>query len=354
MKNKIIFEKVLNLNGGDIMQEKESVEKVRFIEGHVEALVKETISCGGSKEKIIELVSIYWEKEQQRILESQKMLEKELQETKKRIIEPVEMFIKKAIKEKVCKTNAKALIVKLWNKVIAADYPEDFFQSCAFEVYCIQLIIIANNNKVSQKQLLAILEESWDRIYRIAMLPTESKAEKDFRKKVRLYTHKPNCLFWFINALDYSSAANPPFVTERIRNYKMYSWIQNNTLTNEVPKGMYWLILEEKYEPVIPVDTSVAEEILGAINYLYPLGTTQSAKPEKIASQAMKRMNKIYNRWNGSIGDDIRKLIKLIRLYAHEVEPSKQCQDAIDAIVFSEATYLDKAIARVLWEINNN
>lgn len=52
------------------MEEKASDAKVKFLGGHVEALVKETISCGVSRGEVIELFLTYWEKEQKKILES--------------------------------------------------------------------------------------------------------------------------------------------------------------------------------------------------------------------------------------------------------------------------------------------
>ena len=52
------------------MKEKASDAKVKFLGGHVEALVKETISCGVSRGEVIELFLTYWEKEQKKILES--------------------------------------------------------------------------------------------------------------------------------------------------------------------------------------------------------------------------------------------------------------------------------------------
>ena len=186
------------------------------------------------------------------------------------------------------------------------------------------------------------------------MLPDESEDEKKFKSKVRNYVECSSGLFWFINSLDYSRASNPPLVTERIGSYKMYNWIQENTITKSVPKGMYWYLLEKKYEPVIPVTTSVAEEILWAIKYLYSSFPTESIKPEKIVRQSIKRMNKIYSRWDENIKEDIRILIKLLRLYVHEVEPTTECQRAIDSMTNPDSTYFDKAIIRVIWEIENN
>ena len=340
------------------MKEKAPVEKARLIEGHVEALVRDAISCGNSREQIIELVYEYWEKEQNRFLDSHKLLEREISEAKKKILVPVDTFIRRAIKEKVSKSNAKKMISKLWNKAIEMSdcIHNDLAQFSTFEVYCIQLIMSAFNNGIYNKShLLTIIDTSWDKIYRTVMLPAESSKEKKFKGKVREYAqNKSTGLFWFINSLDYSSAANPMFATDRVGCYKMHNWIKQNDLTKSEPKGMYWLILEEKYEPIISIDTSVAEEILGAINYLYPIGTAENASPDKIVNQAMKRMTKIYDRWNGNIGEDIRRLIKLIRLYVHEVEPSKQCKEAVEELVHPDSTYLDKAIARVLWEVENN
>jgi len=58
------------------MKEKASDAKVKFLGGHVEALVKETISCGVSRGEVIELFLTYWEKEQKKILESKEQLKK--------------------------------------------------------------------------------------------------------------------------------------------------------------------------------------------------------------------------------------------------------------------------------------
>ena len=61
-----------------------------------------------------------------------------------------------------------------------------------------------------------MLDIEWDKIYRMEKLPVESEEEKEFKEKVRKYVNNPTSgLFWFINALDYSTAQNPPFVTER-------------------------------------------------------------------------------------------------------------------------------------------
>ena len=68
----------------------------------------------------------------------------------------------------------------------------------------------------------------------------------------------------------------------------------------------------------------------------------------------MKRLAKIYNRWDENIKDDIRKLIKLLRLYVHEIKASEKCQKAIDSMVNEESKYLDKAIIRLIWEVEHN
>ena len=60
------------------MKEKASDAKVKFLGGHVEALVKETISCGVSRGEVIELFLTYWEKEQKKILESKEQLKKKV------------------------------------------------------------------------------------------------------------------------------------------------------------------------------------------------------------------------------------------------------------------------------------
>lgn len=121
-----------------------------------------------------------------------------------------------------------------------------------------------------------------------------------------------------------------------------------------VPKGMYWQITEEKYEPVIFVQTSLAEEILWAMKFVYSSNDGKNISPEKIVSKAMKRLAKIYNRWDENIKDDIRKLIKLLRLYVHEIKASEKCQKAIDSMVSEESKYLDKAIIRLIWEVEHN
>lgn len=74
----------------------------------------------------------------------------------------------------------------------------------------------------------------------------------------------------------------------------------------------------------------------------------------KIVSKAMKRLDKIYNRWDENIKDDIRKLIKLLRLYVHEIKASEECQKAMDSMVNEESKYLDKAIIRLIWEVEHN
>ena len=340
------------------MEEKTSIEKVRLIEGHVESLVREAISCEVSKDKIYELVSVYWKKEQERIFANVELLTKEEARIKEILTLPVEELIKKAISQKITKSNVKYYITKFWNKALlileSDDLNAELAQFNIFEISCFKLIVLTINNKISKEQLLEAIDNNWNRIYRIEMLPSESEEEKEYKKKIQKYVQADYGLFWFINSLDYTRAYTPPFVTEKIGSYKLYHWIQNNTLTNSVPKGMYWVILEEKYKPVIPVKTSFAEEVLWAIKYLYPLGTSETASPEKIVKQANKRMNKIYSRWDENIKEDIRKMIKLMRLYVHEVTASEECQIALDCMPNPNATYFDKAIARVLWEIEHN
>ena len=68
----------------------------------------------------------------------------------------------------------------------------------------------------------------------------------------------------------------------------------------------------------------------------------------------MKRLDKIYNRRDENIKDDIRKLIKLLRLYVHEIKASEECQKAMDSMVNEESKYLDKAIIRLIWEVEHN
>ena len=64
-----------------------------------------------------------------------------------------------------------------------------------------------------------------------------------------------------------------------------------------------------------------------------PNNDGKNISPEKIVSKAMKRLDKIYNRWDENIKDDIRKLIKLLRLYVHEIKASEECQKAMDSMV---------------------
>ena len=72
------------------MEEKASDAKVKFLGGHVEALVKETISCGVSRGEVIELFLTYWEKEQKKILESEEQLKKKAERTEKILSYPME------------------------------------------------------------------------------------------------------------------------------------------------------------------------------------------------------------------------------------------------------------------------
>ena len=76
------------------MEEKASDAKVKFLGGHVEALVKETISCGVSRGEVIELFLTYWEKEQKKILESKEQLKKKEERNEKILSYPMEEFIK--------------------------------------------------------------------------------------------------------------------------------------------------------------------------------------------------------------------------------------------------------------------
>lgn len=76
------------------MKEKASDAKVKFLGGHVEALVKETISCGVSRGEVIELFLTYWEKEQKKILESKEQLKKKEERNEKILSYPMEEFIK--------------------------------------------------------------------------------------------------------------------------------------------------------------------------------------------------------------------------------------------------------------------
>ena len=86
------------------MKEKASDAKVKFLGGHVEALVKETISCGVSRGEVIELFLTYWEKEQKKILESKEQLKKKEERNEKLLSYPMEEFIKNAIRQNVCKS----------------------------------------------------------------------------------------------------------------------------------------------------------------------------------------------------------------------------------------------------------
>ena len=95
------------------MEEKASDAKVKFLGGHVEALVKETISCGVSRGEVIELFLTYWEKEQKKILESEEQLKKKEERNEKILSYPMEEFIKNAIRQNVCKSSAKNCISKL-------------------------------------------------------------------------------------------------------------------------------------------------------------------------------------------------------------------------------------------------
>lgn len=100
------------------MKEKASDAKVKFLGGHVEALVKETISCGVSRGEVIELFLTYWEKEQKKILESKEQLKKKEERNEKILSYPMEEFIKNAIRQNVCKSSAKNCISKHWDKVL--------------------------------------------------------------------------------------------------------------------------------------------------------------------------------------------------------------------------------------------
>ena len=117
---------------------------------------------------------------------------------------------------------------------------------------------------------------------------------------------------------------------------------------------MYWQIIEEKYEPIIFVNTSLAEEVLWAMKFVYSSNKGENIKPEKIISKAMKRLAKIYNRWDTNIKDDIRQLIKLLRLYVHEMKASEECQNAVTSMANADSKYLDKAIIRLIWEVEHN
>ena len=146
----------------------------------------------------------------------------------------------------------------------------------------------------------------------------------------------------------------PQFVTGKTSSLHLYYHIGMKLQVKTVPKGMYWQITEEKYEPVIFVHTSLAEEILWAMKFVYSSNDGKNISPEKIVSKAMKRLDKIYNRWDENIKDDIRKLIKLLRLYVHEIKASEECQKAMDSMVNEESKYLDKAIIRLIWEVEHN
>lgn len=341
------------------MEEKASDAKVKFLGGHVEALVKETISCGVSRGEVIELFLTYWEKEQKKILESKEQLKKKEERNEKILSYPMEEFIKNAIRQNVCKSSAKNCISKHWDKVLtlseSGDPQRELVHFSSFEISCVQLIVSAINNQIFKSQLLEMLDNSWDKIYRMEKLPVESEEEKEFKEKVRKYVNNPTSgLFWFINALDYSTAQTPQFVTGKTSSLHLYYHIGMKLQVKTVPKGMYWQITEEKYEPVIFVHTSLAEEILWAMKFVYSSNDGKNISPEKIVSKAMKRLDKIYNRWDENIKDDIRKLIKLLRLYVHEIKASEECQKAMDSMVNKESKYLDKAIIRLIWEVEHN
>lgn len=341
------------------MEEKASDAKVKFLGGHVEALVKESISCGVSRGEVIELFLTYWEKEQKKILESKEQLKKKEERNEKILSYPMEEFIKNAIRQNVCKSSAKNCISKHWDKVLtlseSGDPQRELVHFSSFEISCVQLIVSAINNQIFKSQLLEMLDNSWDKIYRMEKLPVESEEEKEFKEKVRKYVNNPTSgLFWFINALDYSTAQTPQFVTGKTSSLHLYYHIGMKLQVKTVPKGMYWQITEEKYEPVIFVHTSLAEEILWAMKFVYSSNDGKNISPEKIVSKAMKRLDKIYNRWDENIKDDIRKLIKLLRLYVHEIKASEECQKAMDSMVNEESKYLDKAIIRLIWEVEHN
>lgn len=272
---------------------------------------------------------------------------------------PMEEFIKNAIRQNVCKSSAKNCISKHWDKVLtlseSGDPQRELVHFSSFEISCVQLIVSAINNQIFKSQLLEMLDNSWDKIYRMEKLPVESEEEKEFKEKVRKYVNNPTSgLFWFINALDYSTAQTPQFVTGKTSSLHLYYHIGMKLQVKTVPKGMYWQITEEKYEPVIFVHTSLAEEILWAMKFVYSSNDGKNISPEKIVSKAMKRLDKIYNRWDENIKDDIRKLIKLLRLYVHEIKASEECQKAMDSMVNEESKYLDKAIIRLIWEVEHN
>lgn len=341
------------------MEEKTSGGKVQFLEGRIELLVKEAISNGVSRGEVIELFLTYWDKEQQKILESKELLEKKKEKNEILLSYPMEEFIKNAIKQNISKSTAKACISKHWDKVLAlsnsGDPQRELVHFSSFELSCAQLIVSAINNQVFRNQLLGMLDIAWDKIYRMEKLPTESEEEKEFKEKVRKYVDNPTFgLFWFINALDYSKAQKPPFVTDKTSSLRLEYYIRLNAQSQSASKGMYWHILEGKYQPIIFVQTSIAEEVLWAMKFVYSSNEGASIKPEQIVSKAMKRLAKIYNRWDDNIKDDIRKLIKLLRLYVHEIKASDECQNAVDSMVNEESKYLDKAIIRLIWEVEHN
>ena len=167
------------------MKEKASDAKVKFLGGHVEALVKETISCGVSRGEVIELFLTYWEKEQKKILESKEQLKKKEERNEKLLSYPMEEFIKNAIRQNVCKSSAKTCISKHWDKVLAlsesGDPQRELVHFSSFEISCVQLIVSAINNQIFKSQLLEMLDNSWDKIYRMEKLPVESEEEKEFK-----------------------------------------------------------------------------------------------------------------------------------------------------------------------------
>ena len=94
----------------------------------------------------------------------------------------MEEFIKNAIRQNVCKSSAKNCISKHWDKVLtlseSGDPQRELVHFSSFEISCVQLIVSAINNQIFKSQLLEMLDNSWDKIYRMEKLPVESEERK--------------------------------------------------------------------------------------------------------------------------------------------------------------------------------
>lgn len=351
------------------MENNAAAEKVQFLEEKIEDLVKEAIVIGVPRGEIFEEISKCWKKEHQKFMPS-RTLEKEkelnLRNYDQTTILYIEGFIKKAIQNKVCKSKVKSYISKLWDQVYIisnsiTNKEKAFVGFSAFEKDCANLIIFAINHEMFRKKVYFMIDMLWDKVYRMEKLPSESEEEKQFKEKVRKYvSNDKEGFFWFVNSIEYKTAEKPPYATNRVSSYEFAKLILENDMVEFIPeglyfqKGMYWKILEEKYEPIIPIETSVAEEVFWAIKYISSSNGVEDIKPAKIVNKAMKRMGKIYSRWDANIEEDIRRTLKLLRLYVHEILPCEECQIAIDSLSTNKSTYFDKAVIRVIWEIEHN